>query len=83
MYELYAMVEHVGNLKNGHYTALIKSQDDDKWYNFNDSSVTLVRVTAPPTDYMVLCKFTLKAFILFIVFSQPDFQPFQVDPTDR
>uniref|UniRef100_UPI0037E9C451 uncharacterized protein n=1 Tax=Semicossyphus pulcher TaxID=241346 RepID=UPI0037E9C451 len=40
-YELYAYVEHVGDLRNGHYTATIKSQEDDRWYNFNDSSVTL------------------------------------------
>ncbi|XP_049423682.1 uncharacterized protein LOC125883445 [Epinephelus fuscoguttatus] len=40
-YELYAVVDHSGDLRSGHYTATIKSQDDDKWYNFNDSRVTL------------------------------------------
>ncbi|XP_017164011.1 ubiquitin carboxyl-terminal hydrolase 12-like [Poecilia reticulata] len=39
-YELYAFVEHFGSLKSGHYTATIRSQDDDRWYNFNDSLVT-------------------------------------------
>ncbi|KAK5624018.1 hypothetical protein CRENBAI_019893 [Crenichthys baileyi] len=38
-YELYAFVEHFGSLKSGHYTATIKSQDEDRWYNFNDSFV--------------------------------------------
>uniref|UniRef100_A0A3B4F189 USP domain-containing protein n=1 Tax=Pundamilia nyererei TaxID=303518 RepID=A0A3B4F189_9CICH len=41
-YELYAFVEHFGDLRSGHYTVTIKSQDDDRWYNFNDTCVTLV-----------------------------------------
>ncbi|XP_039997494.1 uncharacterized protein LOC120797713 [Xiphias gladius] len=40
-YELYAVVDHSGDLRGGHYTAEIKSQDDERWYSFNDSSVTL------------------------------------------
>lgn len=40
-YELYAFVEHVGDLWNGHYTATIKA--DKGWHKFNDSSVRLVR----------------------------------------
>ncbi|XP_039899536.1 uncharacterized protein LOC120741012 isoform X3 [Simochromis diagramma] len=39
-YELYAFVEHFGDLRSGHYTVTIKSQDDDRWYNFNDTCVT-------------------------------------------
>ncbi|KAK5624019.1 hypothetical protein CRENBAI_019894 [Crenichthys baileyi] len=42
MYELYALVEHFGTLKGGHYKAKIKPQDEDRWYEFNDSSVTLL-----------------------------------------
>ncbi|XP_069375204.1 uncharacterized protein [Paralichthys olivaceus] len=41
-YEVYAYVEHFGDLRGGHYTATIKSQDDERWYNFNDGSVTLL-----------------------------------------
>ncbi|KAK2863057.1 hypothetical protein Q5P01_002590 [Channa striata] len=41
-YELYAVVDHVGGLRGGHYTATIKSQDNDKWYHFNDTQVTLL-----------------------------------------
>ncbi|MEQ2223324.1 hypothetical protein ILYODFUR_035590, partial [Ilyodon furcidens] len=41
-YELYALVEHFGSLKGGHYTATIKPLDEDRWYEFNDSSVTLL-----------------------------------------
>ncbi|XP_019209392.1 uncharacterized protein LOC102081728 isoform X2 [Oreochromis niloticus] len=41
-YELYAFVEHFGDLRSGHYTVTIKSQDDDRWYNFNDTCVRLL-----------------------------------------
>ncbi|KAM9335556.1 uncharacterized protein ABDE67_020548 [Symphorus nematophorus] len=39
-YELYAVVEHFGDLRSGHYTAMIK--DDERWYKFNDNTVTLL-----------------------------------------
>ncbi|XP_029522545.1 ubiquitin carboxyl-terminal hydrolase 47-like isoform X3 [Oncorhynchus nerka] len=38
-YELYAVVDHVGSLRGGHYTARIKSYDDHNWYVFDDSYV--------------------------------------------
>ncbi|XP_056225588.1 uncharacterized protein LOC130164710 isoform X2 [Seriola aureovittata] len=41
-YELYAVVDHVGDLRGGHYTARVKSEDDDRWYNFNDARVSLL-----------------------------------------
>lgn len=41
-YELYALVEHFGTLKSGHYTATIKPQDEDRWFEFSDSRVTLL-----------------------------------------
>ena len=41
-YELYAVVDHVGSLRGGHYTARIKSYDDHNWYVFDDSYVTQV-----------------------------------------
>ncbi|TMS02257.1 Ubiquitin carboxyl-terminal hydrolase 21 [Larimichthys crocea] len=41
-YELYAVVDHFGDLRGGHYTATIK--DDEGWYTFNDTTVTLVRL---------------------------------------
>ncbi|XP_044039294.1 uncharacterized protein LOC122869929 isoform X2 [Siniperca chuatsi] len=39
-YELYAVVEHFGDLRSGHYVATIK--DDERWYSFNDDTVTLL-----------------------------------------
>ncbi|XP_032355243.1 ubiquitin carboxyl-terminal hydrolase 12 [Etheostoma spectabile] len=41
-YELYAVVDHFGDLRSGHYTATIKSREDGRWYNFNDATVTLL-----------------------------------------
>ncbi|XP_023201533.1 ubiquitin carboxyl-terminal hydrolase 47-like [Xiphophorus maculatus] len=41
-YEMYAMVDHFGTLRGGHYTATIKPEEEDSWYEFNDSSVTLL-----------------------------------------
>ncbi|XP_034532058.1 ubiquitin carboxyl-terminal hydrolase 21-like isoform X2 [Notolabrus celidotus] len=49
-YELYAVVEHVGDLRSGHYSATIKSQEDDRWYKFNDTRVTLVDFQPFQTD---------------------------------
>lgn len=45
-YELYAVVDHFGDLRGGHYTVTIK--DDERWFNFNDLWVTLVRLTTFP-----------------------------------
>lgn len=39
-YELYAVVNHVGSLRFGHYTATIKSFEDGLWYEFNDTIVS-------------------------------------------
>ncbi|KAL0970202.1 hypothetical protein UPYG_G00238670 [Umbra pygmaea] len=38
-YELYAVVDHVGSLRGGHYTATIKSYEDHNWYRFDDTYV--------------------------------------------
>ncbi|XP_008281576.1 uncharacterized protein LOC103358397 isoform X4 [Stegastes partitus] len=40
-YELYAFVDHYGDLRSGHYSATIKDEGEDRWYKFNDTSVTL------------------------------------------
>ncbi|XP_054457119.1 mitochondrial inner membrane protein OXA1L isoform X3 [Anoplopoma fimbria] len=41
-YELYAVVDHFGDLRSGHYNATIKTQDDERWYRFDDDRVTLL-----------------------------------------
>lgn len=40
IYELYAVSNHYGSLGGGHYTAYAKN--GEKWYSFNDSSVSCV-----------------------------------------
>jgi ubiquitin carboxyl-terminal hydrolase 47 len=42
VYELYAVLVHSGSAIGGHYYAYIKSFEDGKWYNFNDSDVSLI-----------------------------------------
>ncbi len=42
MYDLYAVSNHFGNVGYGHYTAYGKNPDNNKWYNFDDSSVSEV-----------------------------------------
>ncbi|XP_022619797.1 ubiquitin carboxyl-terminal hydrolase 47-like [Seriola dumerili] len=41
-YDLYALVNHFGNLTGGHYTAEIKSFETGEWYCFNDAIVEKV-----------------------------------------
>ncbi|XP_046870031.1 ubiquitin carboxyl-terminal hydrolase 47 isoform X2 [Hypomesus transpacificus] len=38
-YELYAVLNHFGSLRFGHYTATIKSFEDGLWYEFDDTNV--------------------------------------------
>lgn len=40
IYDLYGVVNHYGGLGGGHYTAYGKNHFDEKWYDFNDSSVS-------------------------------------------
>lgn len=40
VYELYSIMIHSGGAYGGHYYAYIKSFENGKWYNFNDSHVT-------------------------------------------
>ncbi|CAJ1086150.1 ubiquitin carboxyl-terminal hydrolase 47-like [Xyrichtys novacula] len=42
-YDLYALVDHNGDLTEGHYTARIKSFETQGWYHFNDRIVKSVR----------------------------------------
>ena len=39
MYNLYAMANHYGTPKAGHYTALCRHALTRRWYEFNDSRV--------------------------------------------
>ncbi|XP_068164763.1 ubiquitin carboxyl-terminal hydrolase 50-like isoform X2 [Antennarius striatus] len=47
-YVLYALLNHFGDLKGGHYTAHVKSYENKWWYHFNDDVVK--RVDPPPSE---------------------------------
>jgi len=40
LYDLIAVSNHFGGLGGGHYTAYAKNSETQRWYNFDDSSVT-------------------------------------------
>ncbi|XP_068164390.1 ubiquitin carboxyl-terminal hydrolase 2-like isoform X2 [Antennarius striatus] len=40
-YKLYAVVNHMGSLRSGHYTATVLSNVDKAWYEFDDARVQL------------------------------------------
>jgi ubiquitin carboxyl-terminal hydrolase 4/11 len=40
VYDLYAVSHHSGSLYGGHYTAVCRNPKNNKWYNYNDSSVS-------------------------------------------
>lgn len=42
-YELYSIVNHIGSVDGGHYTNYSKNQMNNKWYEFNDSSVYYIK----------------------------------------
>jgi len=42
IYDLYAVSNHFGNMNGGHYTAYAKNPINNKWYEFDDSHVSLL-----------------------------------------
>jgi len=50
VYELYAVLIHSGSALGGHYYAYIKNMAEQKWFKFNDSTVTEVDSFAPIRD---------------------------------
>jgi len=49
VYELYSILIHSGGAYGGHYYAYIKSFEDWKWYNFNDTSVNEINPDEIPS----------------------------------
>ncbi|XP_071315826.1 trichohyalin-like isoform X2 [Trachinotus anak] len=64
-YELYAVVDHYGDLRGGHYTATVKSQDDERWYNFNDTRVTLLDYQTFQVDHTESSTRSQSVYLLF------------------
>lgn len=44
-YDLYAVLNHMGQMGSGHYTAYGLHRLDDQWYEFNDSSTRRIDVS--------------------------------------
>ncbi|KAF4661520.1 Ubiquitin carboxyl-terminal hydrolase 31 [Perkinsus chesapeaki] len=42
-YSVFAVINHNGSLRSGHYTATCRNRTDGKWYNFDDETVTEVK----------------------------------------
>ena len=39
VYHLYGVVNHVGSMETGHYTALCRNFDTGQWHKFDDEQV--------------------------------------------
>jgi len=50
VYELYSILIHSGGAYGGHYYTYIKSFEDEKWYCFNDASVSELNVNDIPSN---------------------------------
>ena len=64
VYELYSILIHSGSATGGHYFAFIKSFENKKWYNFNDSIVSEIKVQDIPSIYGGDLKSSTTAYIL-------------------
>ena len=40
LYSIHSIIVHSGGVRAGHYYAYVRPEMNDKWYNFNDASVT-------------------------------------------
>ena len=58
IYDLFAIINHSGNCYGGHYTVFIKNSNN-KWYHYNDTSVTEVKENKIITS-KAYCFFYLK-----------------------
>lgn len=58
VYDLYAVSNHIGGLRSGHYTAFSLTRFDDQWVEFNDSSPR-------PISKETLISKSASAYVLF------------------
>ncbi|XP_069069987.1 ubiquitin carboxyl-terminal hydrolase 12A-like isoform X3 [Pleurodeles waltl] len=49
-YDLFAICDHYGGFKSGHYSAIIKPEENDKWFRFDDSIVTSEEILDPERE---------------------------------
>jgi len=43
VYDLYGVVNHIGDVHGGHYTAFVLSETGEKWYHCNDDRIEMVQ----------------------------------------
>ncbi|XP_067881202.1 ubiquitin carboxyl-terminal hydrolase 11-like [Heterodontus francisci] len=70
-YDLIAVSNHYGGLRDGHYTTIARNKDDGRWYHFDDSKVTFASM-----DHMV----TSAAYVLFYQLQDKISQPADPGP---
>ncbi|VDN07062.1 unnamed protein product [Thelazia callipaeda] len=56
-YNLYAVVNHKGNLNSGHYTCMVRNQNRNQWLLFDDDVVTPIDVGSVCTKYAFILYF--------------------------
>ncbi|EER02946.1 ubiquitin specific protease, putative, partial [Perkinsus marinus ATCC 50983] len=49
-YSVFAVINHSGSLRSGHYTATCRNRTDGEWYNFDDETVTKVETSDVITE---------------------------------
>jgi ubiquitin C-terminal hydrolase len=59
IYELYGVCNHSGNVLGGHYTSYVKNANN-KWYHFNDTSVSEVGINESIISTKAYCLFYRK-----------------------
>ena len=59
IYDLYGICNHSGSVFGGHYTSYVKNAND-KWYHFNDTSVTEVGLLNSLVSVKAYCLFYRK-----------------------
>jgi ubiquitin C-terminal hydrolase len=55
VYDLYGVVEHMGSLRYGHYTALCKTAQGN-WLRFNDETCSIIDTCVVKDAYLLFYK---------------------------
>ena len=65
LYQLFAIIDHIGGLNLGHYIAFINPNLKDDWYEFNDNNV--IKVSEEKVLELSFGSKNLSAYMLFYV----------------